>query len=188
MGSTVSQVPLTLLSVANNHELLTGVSWTPYWNQQLSNVFLNLELRLRDEDSRFCFGREIQRMSDRILLYNKRNRKWLNEVKKICMWETTTKFLPSPGSTISTVVVSGNSSTAMTGSESWIWKVSEVSNSWSVNIFTFQVAVVWPGLNWTCFWAFPRKSLSCTAVPSTVPMPKKDRYKQKSSVVLLDCS
>lgn len=82
MGSTVSQVPLTLLSVANNHELLTGVSWTPYWNQQLSNVFLNLELRLRDEDSRFCFGREIQRMSDRILLYNKRNRKLLNEVKK----------------------------------------------------------------------------------------------------------
>lgn len=182
MGSTESQVPLTLLSVANNHELLTGVSWTPYWNQQLSNVFLNLELRLRDEDSRFCFGREIQRMSNRILLYNKRNR------KNMYVRNHHQFFLPSPGSTISTVVVSGNSSTAMTGSESWIWKVSEVSNSWSVNIFTFQVAVVWPGLNWTCFWAFPRKSLSCTAVPSTVPMPKKDRYKQKSSVVLLDCS
>lgn len=105
------------------------------------------------------------------------------------MWETTIHFLPSPGSTISTVAVSGNSSTAMTGSESWIWKVSEVSNSWSVNIFTFHVAVVWPGLNWTCFWAFPRKSLSCTAVPSTVAIPEKDRYKKQNTktVVLLDC-
>lgn len=62
----------------------------------------------------------------------------------------------------------------MTGSDSWISKVSEVSNSWSVKIFTFHVAVVWPGLNWTCFWALPRKSLSFTAVPSTVPIPKEE--------------
>ena len=59
----------------------------------------------------------------------------------------------------------------MTGSDSLISKVSDVSNSWSVKIFTFQVAVVWPGLNWTCFWDFPRKSLSFSAVPSFVSMP-----------------
>lgn len=84
-------------------------------------------------------------------------------------------FLPSPGSTISTVAASGYSSTAMTGSDSWISKVSEVSNSWSVKIFTLQVAVVWPGLNWTCFWALPRKSLSFSAEPSFVPIPKRER-------------
>lgn len=84
-------------------------------------------------------------------------------------------LIPSPGSTISTVAASGNSSTAMTGSDSCISKVSEVSNSWSVKIFTFQVAVVWPGLNWTCFWDLPRKSLSFSAVPSFVPIPMMKR-------------
>lgn len=102
-------------------------------------------------------------------------------VVRLCWNNLIIRFLPSPGSTISTVAVLGNSSTAMTGSDSWISKVSEVSNSWSVKIFTFQVAVVWPGLNWTCFWALPRKSLSFSAVPSTVPIPERDRCEKRFS-------
>ena len=92
---------------------------------------------------------------------------------------------PSPGSTISTVAVSGNSSTAITGSDSWISKVSEISYSWSVKIFTFQVAVVCPGLNCTCFWAFPRKSLSFLAVPSLVAMPGVESWGKVEYLILL---
>lgn len=66
MYNAQKQVPLTLLSVTNNHELLTGISWPSYWNQQLSDILLNLELRLRDEDSRFCFKREMQSVSNTV--------------------------------------------------------------------------------------------------------------------------
>ena len=80
-------------------------------------------------------------------------------------------YWPSPGSWISTVAFSGNSSSAMTGSDRTIWKRSDSSYSPSDRMRTLQTAVVWPGLNWTCFWDFPRKSLSLVAVPSRVPMP-----------------
>lgn len=80
--------------------------------------------------------------------------------------------IPSPGSTISTVAISGNSSIAMRGSDRMIWKVSEVSYSLSGMILTLHVAVVCPGLNWTCLLVFHLKSLSLFAVSSLVPMPE----------------
>lgn len=55
-------VYLTLLSVADNHELLASIAGSVHRHQQLSNILLNLELCLRDEDSRFCFGRETRLM------------------------------------------------------------------------------------------------------------------------------
>lgn len=47
---------LTLLSVADNHEFLAGVAGSLHRYQQLSDILLNLELCLSDEDSRLCFG------------------------------------------------------------------------------------------------------------------------------------
>lgn len=85
------------------------------------------------------------------------------------------RFLPSPGSIISTVDAAGNSRIPMTGSERTIWKDSECSCSPSLKIRTRHVAKVWPGLNCTCFWAFPLKSLSFLAVPSLVLIPVKTR-------------
>lgn len=150
-------VYLTLLSVADNHKFLASIAGSVHGQQQLSDILLNLEFCLRDEDDRFCFGKET-----RLMLL-----KWpsLNAL--------IVRLLPSPGSTISTVADWGNSSRAITGSDSSTSKVSEFSNCWSARIFTFQLAVVWPGLNWTCFWALPRKSLSFFAVPSTAEIPRR---------------
>lgn len=148
-----------MLSVADNHEFLAGIASSVHRHQQLSDILLNLELCLRDENSRFCFGRETQLFSVPEMHELKNN---------LTVW-----LLPSPGSTISTVADWGNSSRAMTGSDSSISKLSEFSNCWSARIFTLQVAVVWPGLNCTCFWALPRKSLSFFAVPSTAVIPRR---------------
>lgn len=42
---------LTLLCVADHHELLTGISSAAHRHQQLADVLLYLELSLGDEDS-----------------------------------------------------------------------------------------------------------------------------------------
>lgn len=79
---------------------------------------------------------------------------------------------PSLGSMISTVAVDGNSVTPITGSDSRIWKVSARSYLPSTRMRTRHVALVCPGLNWTCRWDFPLKSSSFLALPSSVPMPE----------------
>lgn len=85
-------------------------------------------------------------------------------------------YWPSLGSRISTVAAAGNSITPITGSDSKIWKVSACSYFPSVSIRTRHVALVCPGLNWTCLWDLPLKSSSIFALPSSVPMP--ERYGQ----------
>lgn len=56
-------VCLTLLSVADDHEFLANITGSVHRHQQLSDILFNLELSLRDEDSRFCFGIETRLMS-----------------------------------------------------------------------------------------------------------------------------
>lgn len=63
----------------------------------------------------------------------------------------------------------------MTGSDRRIWKVSACSYVPSARILTLHVALLWPGLNWICFWDFPLKSSSLTAVPSWVAIPGEQK-------------
>lgn len=88
------------------------------------------------------------------------------------MWSTAVAHWPSLGSRISTVALEGNSITPITGSDSRIWKVSACSYFPSASMRTRHVALVCPGLNWTCRWDFPLKSSSFFALPSSVPMPE----------------
>lgn len=105
----------------------------------------------------------------------------------MCAWESVCvcvegrvkgaygKDWPSLGSKISTVAMTGNSITPITGSDNKIWKVSACSYFPSFSIRTRHVALVCPGLNWICRWDLPLKSSSFFALPSWVPIPERWR-------------
>lgn len=63
----LKEVGLTLLSVADNHELLARISRAADRNQQLSDILLNPVLCLGDEHSRLCCGREITKMNNYVI-------------------------------------------------------------------------------------------------------------------------